>query len=142
MGGFSGPAVFPMALRAVYQVSHAVDIPVIGCGGVMTADDVLEMMMAGAKAVEVGTANLVEPMACHNIIRNLPEAMKNTASNRSNQSREFEVITKTIQDMNKDVIIACDFPNADTTLAFLENSATNALSSRSAWSCSTAQDPR
>ncbi len=76
MGGFSGPAVFPMALRAVYQVSHAVDIPVIGCGGVMTADDVLEMMMAGAKAVEVGTANLVEPMACHNIIRNLPEAMK------------------------------------------------------------------
>lgn len=76
MGGFSGPAVFPMALRAVYQVSHAVDIPVIGCGGVMTADDVLEMMMAGAKAVEVGTANLVDPMACYNIVRDLPAAMK------------------------------------------------------------------
>lgn len=76
MGGFSGPAVFPMALRAVYQVSHAVDIPVIGCGGVMTADDVLEMMMAGAKAVEVGSANLVDPMACYNIVRDLPEAMR------------------------------------------------------------------
>ncbi len=76
MGGFSGPAVFPMALRMVYQVSKAVNIPVIGCGGVMSADDVLEMMLAGAKAVEVGTANLIDPMACHDIIRNLPAAMQ------------------------------------------------------------------
>lgn len=76
MGGFSGPAVFPMALRMVYQVSQAVDIPVIGCGGVMTADDVIEMMLAGAKAVEVGTANLIDPMASYNIIRDLPDAMK------------------------------------------------------------------
>ena len=76
MGGFSGPAVFPMALRMVYQVSRAVNIPVIGCGGVMSADDVLEMMLAGAKAVEVGTANLIDPMACHNMVRDLPAAME------------------------------------------------------------------
>ena len=76
MGGFSGPAIFPMALRMVHQVSQAVGIPVIGCGGVMSADDVLEMMLAGAKAVEVGTANLIDPMACHDIIHNLPIAMK------------------------------------------------------------------
>ena len=65
-----------MALRMVHQVSQAVGIPVIGCGGVMSADDVLEMMLAGAKAVEVGTANLIDPMACHDIIHNLPIAMK------------------------------------------------------------------
>lgn len=75
MGGFSGPAVFPMALRMVHQVSQAVRIPVIGCGGVSSAEDVLEMMMAGASAVEVGTANLTDPMACHNIVRDLPDAM-------------------------------------------------------------------
>lgn len=75
MGGFSGPAVFPMALRMVHQVSQAVNIPVIGCGGVSSAEDVLEMMMAGASAVEVGTANLTDPMACHNIVRDLPDAM-------------------------------------------------------------------
>lgn len=75
MGGFSGPAVFPMAVRAVYQVSQAVDCPVIGCGGVTTAEDVIEMMIAGASAVEVGTANLVDPFACKKIIENLPEAM-------------------------------------------------------------------
>ena len=76
MGGFSGPAVFPMALRMVYQVSRAVNIPVIGCGGVMSADDILEMMLAGAKAVEVGTANLIDPMACYNMVRDLPAAME------------------------------------------------------------------
>ena len=76
MGGFSGPAVFPMALRMVYQVSRAVNIPVIGCGGVMSADDILEMMLAGAKAVEVGTANLIDPMACHNMVHDLPAAME------------------------------------------------------------------
>lgn len=76
MGGFSGPAVFPMALRMVYQVSRAVNIPVIGCGGVMSTDDILEMMLAGAKAVEVGTANLIDPMACHNMVRDLPAAME------------------------------------------------------------------
>ncbi len=75
MGGFSGPAVFPIALRAVYQISHALDIPVIGCGGISTAKDVLEMMMAGAKAVQVGAANLTDPYACKRIIEDLPRVM-------------------------------------------------------------------
>ena len=76
MGGFSGPAVFPVALRAVYQISHAVDIPIIGCGGISTAEQVLEMMMAGATAVQVGSANLVDPYACKKIIEALPETMQ------------------------------------------------------------------
>ncbi|MDO4607669.1 MAG: dihydroorotate dehydrogenase [Clostridia bacterium] len=72
MGGFSGPAIFPVAVRMVYQVSHAVNIPVIGMGGVSTAEDVVEMMLAGATAVEVGAANLVNPYACRDIINDLP----------------------------------------------------------------------
>ena len=75
MGGFSGPAIFPVALRMVYQVAHAVSIPVVGMGGVSAAEDVLEMLMAGATAVEVGAANLVDPTACRNIIEALPAAM-------------------------------------------------------------------
>ncbi len=75
MGGYSGPAVFPVAVRMVYQVYEAVNIPIIGMGGVQTAEDVIEMMLAGATAVQVGAANLVEPMACKNIIEELPEAM-------------------------------------------------------------------
>ncbi len=75
MGGVSGPAVFPVALRMVWQVSRAVKIPVVGMGGVSSAEDVLEMMMAGATAVEVGAANLTDPMACRKIIDGLPEAM-------------------------------------------------------------------
>ena len=63
MGGFSGPAIFPVALRMVYQVYEAVQIPIIGMGGVSTADDVIEMMLAGAAAVQVGAANLVNPWA-------------------------------------------------------------------------------
>lgn len=74
-GGLSGPAVFPVALRMVYQVCHAVSIPVIGLGGISSAEDVLEMMMAGATAVEVGAANLVDPYVCRNIIRDLPDVM-------------------------------------------------------------------
>lgn len=74
-GGFSGPAVFPMALRMVYDVYEAVKIPIVGLGGVTNACDVIEMMLAGATAVEVGTANLVEPFACKNIIEELPEVM-------------------------------------------------------------------
>ena len=74
-GGFSGPAVFPVALRMVYQVADAVSVPIVGIGGVSSADDVLEMMMAGATAVEVGTANLVNPYACRDIIAGLPAAM-------------------------------------------------------------------
>ena len=74
-GGLSGPAVFPVALRMVYQVARAVDIPVIGMGGIASAEDVLEMMMAGAVAVEVGAANLVDPFACRRIIGDLPAAM-------------------------------------------------------------------
>ena len=75
MGGFSGPAIFPVAVRMVYQVSHAVKIPVVGMGGVSTAEDVIEMMLAGATAVEVGAANLVDPYACEKIIRDLPAVM-------------------------------------------------------------------
>ena len=75
MGGFSGPAVFPAALRMVWQVSHAVSVPVVGMGGVSSAEDVLEMMMAGARAVEIGSANLVDPFACKKIIEALPETM-------------------------------------------------------------------
>ena len=75
MGGFSGPAIFPVAVRMVYQVSHAVKIPVIGMGGVSSARDVIEMMMAGATAVEVGAANLVDPLASKKIIEDLPAEM-------------------------------------------------------------------
>ena len=76
MGGFSGPAIFPVAVRMVYQVSHAVKIPVIGMGGVSSAEDVIEMMLAGATAVEVGAANLVDPLACKKIIEDLPRVME------------------------------------------------------------------
>ena len=76
MGGFSGPAVFPVALRMVYQVSKACSIPVMGCGGVASADDVIEMMMAGATAVQVGAANLVNPYACKQIVEDLPKRME------------------------------------------------------------------
>ena len=75
-GGFSGPAVLPVAVRMVYQVYEAVKIPIVGLGGISTAEDVIEMMLAGATAVEVGTANLVEPFACKNIIENLPSVMR------------------------------------------------------------------
>ena len=76
MGGFSGPAVFPVAVRMVWQVARACRVPVIGCGGVSTARDVIEMMMAGATAVEVGAANLVDPYACKKIIEALPAEME------------------------------------------------------------------
>ena len=75
MGGMSGPAIFPVALRMVYQVAQAVRIPVVGMGGVSCAEDVLEMMMAGAAAVEVGAANLTDPFVCRDIIAQLPEVM-------------------------------------------------------------------
>ena len=76
MGGFSGPSIFPVAVRMVYQVYEAVKIPIIGMGGVTTAEDVIEMMLAGATAVQVGAANLVNPYACKEIIENLPKAME------------------------------------------------------------------
>lgn len=76
MGGFSGAAIFPIAVRMVYQVAHAVKIPVIGCGGVATAEDVIEMMMAGATAVQVGAENLRNPYACKEIIEELPFVME------------------------------------------------------------------
>ena len=76
MGGFSGPAIFPVAVRMVYQVANAVKIPVVGMGGVSTARDVIEMMMAGATAVEVGAANLVDPFACQKIVEELPAEME------------------------------------------------------------------
>ncbi|MBE6777016.1 MAG: dihydroorotate dehydrogenase [Ruminococcaceae bacterium] len=76
MGGFSGPAIKPVALRMVYQVYDAVKIPIIGMGGISTAEDVIEMMLAGATAVQVGAQNLVDPFACKNIIDNLPKVME------------------------------------------------------------------
>ena len=75
-GGFSGPAIFPVALRMVNDVANAVKIPVVGMGGVSTAEDVIEMMMAGASAVEVGAANLVDPFVCRDIIEDLPRVME------------------------------------------------------------------
>ena len=76
MGGFSGPAIFPVALRMVYQVYEAVKIPIIGMGGVSSADDVIEMMLAGAAAVQVGAANLIDPFAAKKIVEDLPRAME------------------------------------------------------------------
>ncbi len=76
MGGFSGKAIFPVALRMVYQVYEAVSIPIIGMGGVSSAEDVIEMMLAGATGVQIGAANLVDPYICRDIIEKLPEVMK------------------------------------------------------------------
>lgn len=76
MGGFSGKAIFPVALRMVYQVYEAVSIPIIGMGGVSTAEDVIEMMLAGATGVQVGAANLIDPYVCRNIINDLPLVME------------------------------------------------------------------
>ena len=75
-GGFSGPAVFPIAIRCVNQVAAACHIPIMGCGGVSSAEDVIEMMMAGATAVQVGSANLRDPLACPTLIDNLPDVMQ------------------------------------------------------------------
>ncbi len=75
-GGLSGPAVFPVALRMVYQVYEAVSVPIVGVGGVSSAEDVIEMMLAGAAAVEVGAANLTDPWACRDIVRALPGVME------------------------------------------------------------------
>ncbi len=76
MGGFSGPAIFPVALRMVYQVFEAVNIPIMGMGGVNSAEDVIEMMLAGASVVQVGAANLVNPYACRDIVLSLPRVME------------------------------------------------------------------
>ena len=82
MGGFSGPAVFPLALRMVWQVAHACSVPVMGCGGVARAEDVVEMMMAGATAVQVGAENLRNPLACPEILEALPDLMESLGINR------------------------------------------------------------
>lgn len=81
MGGFSGPAIKPVALRCVYQVYENVNIPIVGCGGIMTAEDVIEMMLAGATAVQVGAANLIDPCASKTIIDSLPEVMEKYSIN-------------------------------------------------------------
>lgn len=95
-GGLSGPCIFPLALRMVCDVSRSVRIPVVGMGGIMTAEDVLEMMMAGATAVEVGAANLTDPCACKKIIEDLPEAMdKYGIGCLSELSRGFSLWEKT-----------------------------------------------
>ncbi len=85
MGGFSGPAIFPVAVRMVYQVAQAVNIPVIGMGGVSTAEDVIEMMLAGATAVQIGAANLIDPCICKDIIQKLPEVMDKYNINNLNE---------------------------------------------------------
>ena len=84
-GGLSGPCVFPVALRCVYQVYDAVKIPIVGMGGISTAEDVIEMMLAGATATQVGAANLTDPFACKKIIEDLPEAMKKYKINSLNE---------------------------------------------------------
>ena len=84
MGGFSGPAIKPVALRMVYQVYEAVKIPIIGMGGISSAEDVIEMMLAGATAVEIGSANLVDPFICRDIVAKLPEVMKKYKINNLN----------------------------------------------------------
>ena len=84
-GGFSGPAIKPVAVRMIYQVYDAVKIPIVGMGGVSNAEDVIELMLAGATAVEVGAANLVEPFACKNIIEDLPKVMKKYKINSLNE---------------------------------------------------------
>ena len=76
MGGFSGPAIKPVAVRMIYQVYDAVQIPIVGMGGVSSAEDVIELMLAGATAVQVGAANLRDPFACKKIIEDLPRAME------------------------------------------------------------------
>ena len=76
MGGYSGPGIFPVALRMVYQVSHAVKVPVIGIGGISKAEDILEMMYAGASLIEVGAQNLIDPYCCKKMIEDLPVIMK------------------------------------------------------------------
>ena len=90
-GGFSGRAIFPIALRMVYQVHKACRIPIMGCGGVACAEDVIEMMMAGASAVQVGAENLRNPMACEEIVRALPEVMDKLGIDR------LEDITGTVE---------------------------------------------
>ena len=85
MGGFSDAAIKPVALRMVYQVSEAVRIPVVGMGGVSNAEDVIEMIMAGATSVEVGAANLVDPFACRDIVENLPKVMEKYGINNLNE---------------------------------------------------------
>lgn len=85
MGGYSGPAIFPVAVRMVYQVANAVSIPVVGMGGVSSAEDVIEMMLAGATAVEVGAANLVNPYICRDIVRDLPRVMEKYGINNLNE---------------------------------------------------------
>lgn len=87
MGGFSGPAIFPVAVRMVYQVYEAVTIPIIGMGGVSSAGDVIEMMLAGATAVEIGAANLINPFVCRDIVNSLPEEM-----NKYNIDRLSDII--------------------------------------------------
>lgn len=81
VGGYSGPGIFPIALRMVYQVFQEIKIPIIGMGGISNAEDVIEMMMAGASAVEIGAANLVDPLACPKIISDLPKVMKSLGIN-------------------------------------------------------------
>ena len=92
-GGMSGPAIFPLAIRMIYDVSKAVKIPIIGMGGVSSADDVLEMMMAGASAVAIGTANLYDPFICPKIIEELPKRMDDL---------NIESIQALIQEVNHD----------------------------------------
>ncbi len=113
-GGLSGPAIFLVALRMVWQVYEAVDLPIIGMGGVQTAEDVVEMMLAGATAVQVGAANLVNPYACQEIVQTLPSLLERLGSKISTNSLEVPT------DGKKDVIIACDFSSKEETLAFLD----------------------
>ncbi len=90
VGGYSGPGIFPVALRMVWQVTGAVDLPVIGMGGISSAEDVIEMLYAGAKAVQVGAAGLVDPLACKRIVEDLPRVMEEIGIERLSDIRRVE----------------------------------------------------
>ena len=88
-GGFSGRAIFPLALRMVHQVSRACPVPVMGCGGVSSADDVIEMMMAGASLVQIGAENLRDPFCCARIVEQLPQRMEQLGIKDINECKEM-----------------------------------------------------
>ena len=107
--------MFPVALRMVWDVYEAVDIPIIGCGGVSSAETAAEMMLAGASAVEVGAANLRNPYACKEIIEDLPRRLR-----PAGRHPYFQTDRRSTSMSAKDVIIALDFPTESETLAFLD----------------------
>ena len=117
MGGFSGPAIKPVALRMVYQVYEAVNIPIVGMGGLCTAEDVIEMMLAGATAVEIGAANLVDPFICRDIIEQLPAVMEKYGIKEINVVDDDGII---IDSTEEDVINNYDMNSKEQSKEFVD----------------------